>query len=111
MTDSDIIAVLCEVENADDAAANDLVGKLNHQFSVGEHIYSAATIDEEISIVGDDAIRIDVLFDTLKYNVVESAMLTDDLVSQASLYESPSGTIFNGKSCVPGTSCSNIPGY
>lgn len=100
MMNADIVAV-CELENAGATAADDLVEKLNSRFSGGERVYSAATSDQGISMVGDDVIRVDVLFDTLKYEVLSSAMLTDDLVSQALLDESPSGTIFNGKSRVP----------
>jgi len=100
MMDADIVAV-CELENAGATAADDLAEKLNNRFSGGERVYSAATSDQGISMVGNDAIRVDVLFDTLKYEVLSSAMLTDDLVSQELLDESPSGTIFNGKSRVP----------
>ncbi len=102
MMDADIIAV-CELENSGttNEAANDLVAKLNNRFGGSERVYDAATVDQGIVKVGDDAIRVDVLFDTLKYEVLGSAMLTDDLVSQSLIDRSPSGAIFNGKSRVP----------
>ena len=37
----------------------------------------------------------------MKYLALQCLLMTDDLVSQALLDESPSGTIFNGKSRVP----------
>ena len=100
MMDADIIAV-CELENNGFEAANDLVGKLNGRYADNSRIYSAATVDQGIGQVGTDAIRVDILFDILKVEVLGYAILTDDDVNQALLDQSPSGAIFNGKSRVP----------
>ena len=97
MLDVDFIAV-CEVENVL-LATQDLVDKLN---LASYRSYSAASYDVPTpGVVGGDVIKVDVLYDSNKYNLLGVATLTDDDVDEAILSLSTTGNIFDGSSRVP----------
>ncbi len=98
MINADIYAI-CEVENVvGNGAVADLVSKLNVASS---RIYEAVSTTESIDLIGSDAIKNDILYDTAKYNLLGTAVLTDDEVRSDLLSQSTTGAIFNGYSRQP----------
>lgn len=100
LLDADIFAV-AEVENNAESTDH-LVQQLNaHPSKNDERDYAAVTSTESFDQIGDDAIRVDMIYDSNKYGVHGHSLLTDANVSQEYLDQAPSGIIFNGLSRVP----------
>jgi predicted extracellular nuclease len=99
---ADVLGVI-ELENVEgNVAALDLVLRLNAANS--ERTYVAASVVKGQSLTGSDAIKVDLLYDSQKMELVGYATLTDDIVEQINpglLLDSSTGCIFACKVRVP----------
>jgi uncharacterized protein len=95
--DADIFA-FSELENCP-SATTDLLSRLNGASS--SRIYKAVSIEKGYTNIGTDAIKVELVYDSLKLTLVGSAMLTDANVDSTILSQSIGGVIFNGRSRVP----------
>ena len=99
LLDADIFAV-AEVEN-DCVSTTDLAQQLNNHPSRESGRYYLKVVTANDCKVGEDAIKVAMLYDANKYFVRGYSLLTDEYVSVDYLDQSPSGKIFNGLSRVP----------
>jgi len=89
---ADVLGVQ-ELENvAGNGAAEDLISRLNA--AMPTRSYAAASIEGGYDLIGSDVIKCDLLFDTNKFRMLGSAMLTDANVDSVLLNKSTTGSIF-----------------
>jgi predicted extracellular nuclease len=82
-----------ELENsAGNPAVNDLVARLNA--ANPSRFYVATSVLANLTLIGDDAIKCDIVFDSTLFDLVGWAILTDDQVPQDILSNSTLGCVY-----------------
>ena len=88
-----------EIENVEgNLAAKDLKMKLNE---VSTRTYEAVSIASDMDKIGDNIIKIDIFYDSEKFDLISAHTLDDGSVSDSLLSESTQSAIFNGYNRVP----------
>jgi predicted extracellular nuclease len=72
--DADIFGII-EVENFNGGAILDLAARMTNLNA--DRLYKTASMDSGLSRIGTDSIRVDMIYDSLKYRIVSSCILTD----------------------------------